>query len=102
MKSTNNFAVRFILRHTNKNLPEAVIYARIIVDKKRVEISLNKLIDPGFWNGEKQSAFGSKELVNRINPYIDEVRFKLNDCYRQLKMQDTFITAEEIKSLFVG
>ncbi|HKO78893.1 MAG TPA: site-specific integrase [Chitinophagaceae bacterium] len=102
MKSTNNFAVRFILRHTNNNLPEAVIFARIIVDKKQVEISLNKSIDPASWNREKQCAFGSKELVRRINPYIDEVRFKLNDCYRQLTMQDTFITAKAIKSLFVG
>lgn len=102
MKSTNNFVVRFILRHTNKNLSEAVIFARIILDKKRTEISLNKSIDPVYWNGEKQCAFGNKKLVNRINPFIDEVRFKLNDCYRQLKMQDTFITAEAIKSLFVG
>ncbi|MES1197795.1 MAG: Arm DNA-binding domain-containing protein, partial [Chitinophagaceae bacterium] len=87
MKSTNNFGVRFIIRHSKSKLSGALIYARITVDKKRVEISLNRTIDPMLWDSENQIVKGSKELVNRINPYLDETRLKLIDCYRQLKAQ---------------
>jgi Arm domain-containing DNA-binding protein len=81
MKSTNNFDVRFIIRHSKSKLSGVFIYARITVDKKRVEISLDKTIDPILWDSEKQIVKGSKELVNRINPYLNEIRLKLIDCY---------------------
>ncbi len=102
MKSTTNFRVCFILRHTDKKSSEALIFARIIANHKRAEICLNKGIDPTCWNSQRQCAEGSRDLISRINPYLDEVRFKLNDCFQQLKMQDTFINAGVIKSLFVG
>lgn len=102
MKSTNNFGVRFIIRHSKSKLSGALIYARITVDKKRVEISLNRTIDPMLWDSENQIVKGSKELVNRINPYLDETRLKLIDCYRQLKAQKSLINPDVIKRLFVG
>jgi len=102
MKSTNHFTVRFGLRHPKSNQTEASIFVRIIVDKKRSEIYLNKTIDPNFWNNHKQCAQGSRELTARINPHLDEVRFKLNDCYQQLKMQGIFITAKPSKVYMWG
>ncbi len=83
MESTNNFSVRFIMRHSTSKLSGALIYARITIGKKRIEISLNKTIEPSLWGAGKQIAKGSKELVNRINPFLDEARLKLIDCYRQ-------------------
>lgn len=102
MKSTNNFSVRFILRNTSNNLSEALIYARITVDRKRAEISLARSIDPQSWDATRQIVNGSKELVSRINPFLEECRYKLIDCYQQLKSQNGFVTANAIKSLFLG
>ncbi len=102
MESTNSFGVRFIIRHSTSKLSGALIYARITVNKKRIEISLNKTIEPSLWDARNQIAKGSKELVNRINPLLDEARLKLIDCYRQLKEQKALINPDAIKRLYVG
>ena len=102
MKSTNSFGVRFIIRHSKSKLSGALIYARVTVDRKRIEISLNKTIEPALWDSKNQIAKGSKELVSRINPFLDQTRLKLIDCYRQLKEQKALINPVAIKQLFVG
>src|SRR5690606_16853724 len=102
MERTKAFGVRFILRHTTTNSSEALIYARISFNKKRSELSVNRAIDPNNWNPAKQCVFGSKELMNRINPYLDEVRYKLTECFHKLKTQNGYITAEAIKRLYTG
>jgi hypothetical protein len=71
MERTKAFGVRFILRHTTTNSSEALIYVRTSFNKKRSELSVNRAIDPNNWNPAKQCVFGSKELMNRINPYLD-------------------------------
>ena len=48
MKTTNTFSVQFVIRTKKSNPREAIIYARINVNKKRLEISLKKSIDPWF------------------------------------------------------
>lgn len=102
MESTKTFSVRFILRHTIANSSDAAIYCRISYDKKRAELSADRSIDPKCWNPEKQCATGSKELMSRINPHLEEIRFKLAECYYKLKTQNSYITAETIKRLHTG
>ncbi len=102
MKSTNNLGLRFIIRHCKNKLSGSLIYARITIDRKRIEISLNKTIEPDQWDSKKQMAIGSKELVSRINPFLDETRLKLINCYRQLKEQKALINPDAIKRLYVG
>jgi integrase/recombinase XerD len=46
MESTNSFGVRFIIRQSKCKLSGALIYARITVNKQRIEISLERTIDP--------------------------------------------------------
>ena len=102
MESTNNFGLRFVIRHCKNKLSGALMYARITVDRKRIEISLNKTIEPDLWDSKNQIAIGTKELTSRINPFINETRLKLIDCYRQLKEQKALINADAIKRLYVG
>jgi integrase/recombinase XerD len=101
MKSTDTFGVRFLIRMTRNKLT-ALIYARITVNGKRSEISLDKTVDPALWDSENQITIGSKELTNRINPFLDETRLKLVSCYNQLKEQNALINADAIKRLYIG
>lgn len=102
MESTKAFCVRFVLRYTTTNSNVALIYARISYNKKRSEFSLECIIDPKNWNPEAQCAVGNRELVNRINPLLDEARYKLTECFYKLKEQNGYITAEAIKRLYNG
>lgn len=102
MESTKTFSVRFILRHTIANSTDAGIYARITYDKKRAELGVDRNIDPDCWNPEKQCATGSRELMNRINPHLEEIRFKLTESFYKLKSQNSYITADAIKRHYTG
>ena len=75
---------------------------RINVNKKRLEISLKKTIDPGLWDNAAECIKGNKPEAKQLNKYISDGRFKLLDCYRQLQRQNKIITADAIKNLFVG
>jgi integrase/recombinase XerD len=102
MKTTNTFGVRFITRTAKDDGNEALIYVRITVNKKRHEISLKRTVDLLYWDKKEGCVKGNKELARRLNPYIEEVRYKLMDCYRQLQLQNKVITSTAVKSLFLG
>jgi len=40
--------------------------------------------------------------MNRVNPHLDEIRYKLAECFHKLKGQNGHITAEAIKRLYTG
>lgn len=102
MESTKALSIRFILRYSSSYSLEALIYARISYNKKRSEVSVNRTINPNRWDSEKQSVVGSKELMNQINPHLEEVRYKLTECFYKLKEKNGYITTEAIKRLYMG
>jgi hypothetical protein len=70
----------------------APIYARVIVDARRIEISLKRFINPVEWNGKKGVARGNREEVKSLNHYLEEVRSKLVGCFaatRKCKSKNT-------------
>ncbi len=40
--------------------------------------------------------------MRQVNPYIEDVRFKLIECYRELQLSNKPITGQNIKELFLG
>jgi len=102
MKTTNTFSVQFIIRTKKNDLTKALIYARISVNGKRIEISLKRIIDPLIWHGAGECVKGTSNDVGQLNKLIEETRYKIRECYQELRMQNKLITAEAIKSLFLG
>jgi site-specific recombinase XerD len=78
------------------------VYVRITVNKKRHEISLKRTVDLLYWDKKEGRIKGDKNLARQLNPYLDDVRYKLMDCYHQLQLQNKVITSAAIKSLFLG
>jgi integrase/recombinase XerD len=77
-------------------------FARITIDRKRTEINSHQTIHADYWDPEKQCVVGSRELINHINPILEEMQYKLKDCYHQLILKSTFITGDSIKKLYFG
>lgn len=102
MRTTNTIGVQFITR-TNKAKDGLLpIYARVTVDGRRVEISLKRWIKPCDWNSSKGMAKGSREEIKSLNHYLDEVRARIMECYQEMQVQKRLITADAIKSMFLG
>lgn len=102
MRTTNTFGIQFIIRMNKVKDNLAPIYSRVTVDGRRVEISLKKWIDPKEWNNKKGLAKGTREEIKSLNHYLEEVKAKLMNCYQEMQIHKQFITAEAIKSKFLG
>lgn len=102
MKTTQTFSVQFIARLKKRNQEKALVYARINVCGKAVEISLKHSIDYCEWDRKSECLNRNAENSKRINKHIDDCRYRVMECYQQLLLEHNVITADKIKSLFLG
>ena len=47
-------------------------------------------------------AKGSREEIKSLNHYLDEVQASIMECYQEMQVQKRLITADAIKSMFLG
>lgn len=102
MRTTHTFGLQFIIRLDKKEQSTGSIYVRITIEAKRAEISLKKTMPIHLWNTAKGKATGSSRESKILNNYLDDVRIKLTECYRELQLKQDRITPEAIKALFLG
>ena len=86
MKTSHTFGIQFITRTTKYEKDIGKVYARITVDKARVEISLKKSIPLDDWNKGKGCAKGSNPNAKLLNTYLGQVQARLTECYRELQL----------------
>ena len=75
MRSSNTFGVHFTLRNKEQN-GKPPIYARIVVNKTRCELSLKYNLHKNDWNEIKGIAKPKNEELKQFNSYLEEVRGK--------------------------
>ncbi|WP_166964699.1 site-specific integrase [Yeosuana marina] len=102
MRSTNTFSILFFINQKNKNDDQALLYARITVNGKRVNLSLKRKIDISLWDAKKKRAKGTSSEARQINLYLDQTHTQLFQCYQDLKFKGELITAQLIKASYVG
>lgn len=102
MKTTHTFGIQFIIRTGKKNKTSGIVYARITVDTRRIEISLKKAIAIDDWNSARGIAKGSSPETKKFNSYLEQVRSQLTEAYRELQINKAEITPGNIKSLYLG
>jgi len=102
MRTKHTFSTFFWLQTTRAINNEALLYIRITVDGKRVNLSLKKRVPVSLWDAKKKKAKGTSAQSKQINLYIEEVSTKLFQIYQDLKFKDELITAKLIKSLYTG
>ncbi|KOH46071.1 site-specific integrase [Sunxiuqinia dokdonensis] len=102
MKTTHTFGIQFIIRTGKKDKDTGLVYARITVETRRIEISLKKTIAVEEWNKARGMAKGFSPEAKKFNSYLEHVRSQLTDAYRELQINKEKITPENIKALFLG
>ena len=99
----STFSVIFYLRKYKVLASGKVpIYARITVNGERVELSVKQSIEPGNWHEGKGMAKGSRAEVVRLNNFLEQYRAGIVESYQDLLFRKKLITAELIKSKFIG
>lgn len=102
MRTTNSFGLIFYPRMARLDNGSAPLMARITVDAIRKDISLKYRVPIEKWNKKKEIVTGTCPEIKAINNYISEVRTELNNCYRLLQIDKKLVTAEAVKSKFLG
>lgn len=102
MRTSSTFSVLFWLDPKRAINQQAMIYARITVNQKRVLISLKRKISLELWDSEKKKAKGTSAVAKQINHYLDSTKAQFFQCYQELTLQGKKVTAELIKATYLG
>ena len=102
MRTTNTFSVLFWLDQKNTKNNQGLLYVRINVNQKRVNISLKRKIDINLWQSQLKKAKGNSAQAKSINQHLLKVNAKLFDIYQDLIYKNKLISAQLIKAIYLG
>ncbi len=102
MKTETTFSIDFVMRKKKSGPLFGYIYARITLDGDIKEISLKEEIRASTWLPGNECVSGRNAEVKKINDYIDDVRFKLKQKYRELQDSGKPLTAQLVKDAYIG
>lgn len=77
------------------------LYLRIICGE-RIEVSLNKRVNPQKWNSKSQRLVGNTPEAKAINDFIKSVEVRLHNIHTSLLNKGEFINAEILKANLLG
>jgi site-specific recombinase XerD len=101
MKNTNTFGVHFFLRRNRESKGQCPVIARISVNGTRVELYLKAFIAPDDWNPAKGLAKSKNTETKQLNSYLEQIRGKLSESYRELTLGNDLFTAETLKNHYL-
>ena len=102
MRTSQTFSISFFIRKKKKQPELALLYTRITVNSKSLEISLKRTVPVIKWNQSAGKMQGSSKESQQINKKLDETKTLLYKAYDSLLKQDQIITAHLIKNRFLG
>ena len=102
MKTSETFSVLIWADTKNSIKNEALLYARITVNQKRVSISLKRKVNLTVWDSKKTMVTNRDQNARLTNKYIDQVKSQLFQAFQELKSENKMITASAIKERYLG
>jgi hypothetical protein len=96
-------SLHFALRKPKNYLSgEMPIYLRVTVYGRRTELAVGRKCTPDRWVPLTGRVTGSKAISKTLNAFLDDVQFKFFELHRTMSATNENITAETIKSCFIG
>ena len=102
MLENSRLSVVFVTRKLNLENGNIKIYARVTVDGKRAEFSLNRELPVSLWDEKRKRGKGFSKYVISLNKYMDQVFTGLHEAHRQLLQEEVDITSAGIKARYLG
>ena len=102
MRTSKTFSVNFWLDKKKVKNEEALIYARITVNGKRLNISLKRPVPINQWNSKTKRLNGTSKKSNELNEFLDQTYARFFQIYQDLKFKGKLITSDLVKAEFNG
>ncbi|MEO1012379.1 MAG: site-specific integrase [Bacteroidota bacterium] len=101
MLENSRLSVVFVTRKLNLEKGNVRLYARVTIDGKRAEFSLNRELSVSLWDEKRKRGKGHSKYVISLNKYLDQVFTGLHEAHRQLLQEDVDITSKSVKARFL-
>lgn len=102
MRNRSTFSLLFWANTSRLKNGQVPIYVRITVNGKRANLSLQRRIPLSNWDASRGNVKGTNQQSKGFNKYLEQVRAKIYQSYEDLLGEDKIITAQLIKSRFLG
>ncbi|MFC4723630.1 site-specific integrase [Geojedonia litorea] len=102
MKNRSTFSLLFWANTSRIQDNQVPVYARITVNGKRANISLQRKIEVSDWDASSGKAKGTKEQSRVFNRFLDQVRILIYEAQESLLKEKKLITALSIKARYLG
>ncbi|SFB91794.1 Site-specific recombinase XerD [Algibacter lectus] len=102
MQSQTTFTLSFWVNATRVKNNQVSVFARVTVNGKRSNISLQRKVILSEWDSNKGRARGNKQESRLLNRYLDLVKNRIYEAHDQLVKEKTFICSQSIKARFLG
>ena len=90
MQSQSTFSLLFWVTTSRAKNNTVSVYARITVNGKRANISLQRKIVLSEWDSVKGKARGNKQESRLLNRYLDLVKNRIYEAHDQLLKERAF------------
>jgi integrase/recombinase XerD len=102
MRTQSTFSVLFWIYSKRAINNLAVIYARITINGRRLNISLKRKAEVSLWDPKKKRVRGTCAKSKDLNQFLDQEYSKLFQCYQELRIEGEVLSPENIKSKYFG
>jgi len=102
MRTSQTFSISFIIRKKKKQPESAILYARITINGKSLEISLKRTIQVDKWNQAASKLIGSSMESCQINKKIDETKAQLYKIHDGITKEGLLVSTQTVKARFIG
>jgi len=102
MRTSNSFKILIWINRSRLKNNEAEIFARITVNQKRANISLNKKVELSNWDAARGCVKGNSEKSRLVNRYIEQTKNDIFLSYQELKRENKIISSQAIKARYLG
>ena len=101
--SKSTFKILFYLRKNQVNKDGLVsIMVRLTVNGDVAQFSSKLNINPENWDVTLGRAKGNSIKARQMNELLEDIRTSLKNHYRDIEMQETYVTAEKVRNAFLG
>ncbi|MEO2073112.1 MAG: site-specific integrase [Zunongwangia sp.] len=102
MKNRSTFSLIFWVCSSRIKNNQVPIYARITVNGKRANISIQRRVNSTDWDAARGIMKGTRQESKLLNKYLDQVRSKIYTAYEDLLSENKMVTAQAIKNRYLG
>ena len=100
MRST--FRILFYVNKQRAKEGRVPIYVRLTVNGKSTFVSSRQTIPLSLWDSAANKAAGKSAEARNVNAELERIRAKLLHHYQRISDRDAYVTAERVKSAYLG